>query len=163
MRRLRVLALAVVGTALAGGPAQALTYLGSVRGNVNQLGDLLQFSAISSVSGLSLLGVYDSSQQDPGFSFPTGNPLGATTGQFAFQGGTPVFYTVKASNVTGLYAWMPNGGNGFDTTQFTPGRGFSNVRVWGQPGPAIPEPGAFAVFGAGALLVAAALRRRRSA
>ncbi len=155
------LALFLGLAALSAAPATASSFLGSVQGNVNQTHDLLGFSSIQDVTGLVLLGVFDSSQQDAGFSFPAGTRLGDLTGSFAFQGGTPLYFTVKASNVTGLYGFMSVGGNGFDTTQFTPGRGLSAIRVWGRPNPGIPEPAAAVVFSLGAVLVARRARRSR--
>jgi len=165
----RILAVAVVLLcAMAGVRAEAASYLGSLSGNVNQVEDLLGFAAIDDVSGIVLLGIYDDSEQTAGLSFVGDDPLegeGALTGEVLWGGaGHAVYYTVKAGNTTGLYGWMPAGGNTWDTCAFSgsPCKGFSNARVWGKPGgtPPIPEPTAALVFGLGALLTGASVRRR---
>jgi hypothetical protein len=161
LRELMMLGALVLGSAVFAAGAQAM-FLESVSGNVNQVSDLLRFDAIDSTAGLQLLGVYDDSEQTAGFFFPDGSPLGDLSGTVQFAGATPLYYTVKASKVTGLYSWEPGGDNLFDTRDFTKGRGFSAVRVWGPGGngPAVPEPTAALVFALGAGVVGAALRRR---
>lgn len=145
---------------LAAAPAQA-GFVEAIRGNVDSVEDLLRFDAIDDVTGIVLLGVFDDGEQSPGISFPNGSPFDLLTGRVEFKGGTPVYYTVKASNVTGLYTWMDSG-NDFDTEQFTSGRGFSNLRVFGNTGigTALPEPGAALVFAVGLAVVGGHLRRR---
>ncbi len=133
--RKQQLRAAILALALLPAAAMAGSFQQGVFGNILTPAQLERFDAVADGSELRALGVTTLLRQDPGFEYPAGSPLGASTASFGFNQGLALYYTVASGARTGLYAWDSTGSNAFDVQDFRPVGGARAVRVWGYEAP----------------------------